>query len=304
MTKVVTSTALAVLAEQGRIDMTAPVEQYVPELVDTAWAGITVQNITDMASGIDCLDSDGYQDDTTCVYQQEEALGIAAATGRELDFLDVVRSMQSRSAQGLQTEYVSVNTNVLGLVIEGVTGKPYHTAIKELIWNPIGAEADALMAISDQGNAYAAGGLHCTFEGCGAFWTRYIRNQNHFHSLSPSMIEKIQSSGLQLTPTAKERLVSVFATDLPSRSGWQWDLIWADGGMYKAGYSGQGLYVDPGRNLVIAWVWNWSKFQRDNKCYASSIQTDRPIRETIMSPLELILERGPNQALAHYFCAL
>lgn len=252
VTKVVTSTALAVLAEQGRIDMTAPVEQYVPELVDTAWAGIIVQNITDMASGIDCLDSDGYQDDTTCVYQQEEALGIAAATGRELDFLDVVRSMQSRSAQGLQTEYVSVNTNVLGLVIEGVTGKPYHTAIKELIWNPIGAEADALMAISDQGNAYAAGGLHARLRDVARFGQIYTQPES-FSLLSPSMIEKIQSAGLQLTPTAKKKLVSVFATDLPSRSGWQWDLIWADGGMYKAGYSGQGLYVDPGRNLVIAW---------------------------------------------------
>jgi len=139
VTKVVTSTALAILSEQGRIDMTAPVEQYVPELADTAWAGITIQNITDMASGIDCLDSDGYQDNSTCVYQQEEALGIAAPTGREFGFLDVVRSMKSKGAQGLQTEYVSVNTNVLGLVIEGATGRPYHTVIEELIWNPVGA---------------------------------------------------------------------------------------------------------------------------------------------------------------------
>lgn len=277
VTKVVTSTALAILAEQGRIDMTAPVEQYVPELADTAWAGITIQNITDMASGINCLDSDGYQDNTTCVYQQEEALGIAADTGRELGFLDVVRSMQAKGAQGLQTEYVSVNTNVLGLVIEGATGRPYHAIIEELIWNPIGAEADALMAISDEGNAYAAGGLHARLRDMARFGQIYTQPES-FSALSSSMIEKIQSSGLELSTTIKERVASVFGSDLPSRSGWQWDLIWPDGGMYKAGYSGQGLYVDPSRNLVIAWFGTGLNF---NETINDMLPVSRQIAQSV-----------------------
>ena len=41
--------------------------------------------------------------------------------------------------------------------------------------------------------------------------------------------------------------------DLPLRASWQWDAVWADGGMYKSGYLGQGLYVDPDRDLVVAW---------------------------------------------------
>lgn len=252
VTKVVTSTAIAILAEQGRIDMATPVEEYVPELAETAWAGIAVQNIADMASGIDCLDSDGYQDKTTCVYQHEESLGIVAATGREIGFLDHLRSMKSKSAPGLETEYVSANTNMLMLVIEAVTDKPYHKVVEELIWNSVGAEADAMMAISREGYAYASGGLHARLRDIARFGQIYSRSDS-FSLLSSSMIEGIQSSGGQLAPLAQDMAGSVFGADVPSRSGWQWDFIWADGGMFKGGYLGQGLYVDPGRKLVIAW---------------------------------------------------
>ena len=70
------------------------------------------------------------------------------------------------------------------------------------------------------------------------------------------MIERIQASGVPLDPSVNERLAErfeAFGADTPVRAGWQWDMIWADGGMYKGGYSGQGLYVDPGRQLVVAW---------------------------------------------------
>ena len=65
VTKVVTSSAVAALASRERIDMGASIQSYLPTLADTAWEGIRVQDIADMASGIDCLDSDGYQEPTS-----------------------------------------------------------------------------------------------------------------------------------------------------------------------------------------------------------------------------------------------
>ncbi len=126
----------------------------------SAWASIAVQDVANMASGIDCLDIDGYQDNTTCIYLHEESLDITAPTGREPDFIEHLRAMQIHAKAGTKTEYVSANTNVLMLVIEAVTGKPYALALQELVWGPIGSEADALMAISQAGYAYASGGLH------------------------------------------------------------------------------------------------------------------------------------------------
>ena len=33
----------------------------------------------------------------------------------------------------------------------------------------------------------------------------------------------------------------------------QWDAVWEDGDMFKGGARGQGLYVSPDRDLVVAW---------------------------------------------------
>lgn len=252
VTKIVTATAVAALAQRERLDMSAPVGRYVTALQGSAWDSIPIQNVADMASGIDCLDSDGYQDNTTCVYATEESLGITAPTGRNLDFIEQLQSMQSHTAPGTKTEYVSANTQVLMLVIEAVTGKPYAHAIQELIWRPIAPEADALMAISEQGYAYAAGGLHARLRDLVRFGQIYTQPRLS-QVLDTNTIQAMTSAGLQLNATALAPMQRVFGDDLPTRSAWQWDLIWADGGHYKAGYLGQGLYVDPAKKLIIAW---------------------------------------------------
>ena len=51
VTKVFVSTVLAILEDQGRIDVNQPVEVYVPELMGTDYEGVSVRQILDMASG-------------------------------------------------------------------------------------------------------------------------------------------------------------------------------------------------------------------------------------------------------------
>jgi hypothetical protein len=36
-------------------------------------------------------------------------------------------------------------------------------------------------------------------------------------------------------------------------NSYQWDVVTTDGDFYKGGVGGQGLYVSPSRDLVIAW---------------------------------------------------
>ncbi|MCU0975712.1 MAG: beta-lactamase family protein [Steroidobacteraceae bacterium] len=252
VTKVVTSTALAALVEDGLVDMDAPIERYLPVLANSDWAGIPVRDVANMASGIDCLDSDGYQDPATCIYTMEESLGITATTGRELDFVEHLRKMRRHRPPGTRHEYVSANTNVLGLVIEAVSGKPYATALQELIWNSIGAESDALVAISGAGYAYASGGLHARLRDVARFGQIYVQPEVS-SVLSGPMIRQIQDGGIALAPEELEGLKEGLGDDLPVRGSWQWDLVWSDGALFKSGYSGQGLYVDPARKLVIAW---------------------------------------------------
>ncbi|MFT4824411.1 MAG: CubicO group peptidase (beta-lactamase class C family) [Halioglobus sp.] len=130
VTKVVTATARAVLHERQMVDMRALVARYVPALAGSAWASIAVQDIANMASGIECLDIDGYHDKATCIYEMEESLGIAGATGREPDSIEHLRAMQIQVKPATEIEYVSANANALMLLVEAVTGKPFALALR------------------------------------------------------------------------------------------------------------------------------------------------------------------------------
>lgn len=255
VSKVLASTALAVLDERGQADMQAPIARYLPALAESAWANIALEDVANMASGIDCLDSDGYQDHSTCIYTLEESLGITAPTGRSPNFIQHLQNMRAHRKPGEKNEYVSANTQVLMLVIEALTGLSYAQALQQLIWNPIGAEADALLAISPAGHAYASGGLNARLRDVARFGQIYAQPRAH-KVLSDNRVAAIATAGVALTPAKLQELRDKdpsLEEDLPVRAGWQWDLIWSDGALYKSGYLGQGLYVDPARELVIAW---------------------------------------------------
>jgi CubicO group peptidase (beta-lactamase class C family) len=44
-----------------------------------------------------------------------------------------------------------------------------------------------------------------------------------------------------------------FPNGPPTSNAWQWDAIWPDGDMLKGGAFGQGLYVSPAKDLVVAY---------------------------------------------------
>src|SRR5690349_7256100 len=53
VTKSFVGTALGILETQGKIDLDKPIEQYLAELSNSAWAGTRVRDIADMASGME-----------------------------------------------------------------------------------------------------------------------------------------------------------------------------------------------------------------------------------------------------------
>jgi CubicO group peptidase (beta-lactamase class C family) len=268
VSKIFAAVAIAALVDQGDIDLEQTVGKYIPQLRDTAWNDSSVRDVANMASGIDCLDEDGYQNNTTCIYRMEEALDITAPAGYGASFLEHLQSMQRRGESGLRYEYVSANTNVLMLLVEAASGEPYATAIRELIWDRLGPEADALIAISDEGHAYASGGMLLRLRDLARFGELFGR-PNDFGVFDVDRVREMRDSGPLLHSELKAELANTFGADLPIRAGWQWDSIWADGGMFKSGYLGQGLYVDPDRQLVIAWFGTGLDFNEQTNDMAS-----------------------------------
>ncbi|MEP1554705.1 MAG: serine hydrolase domain-containing protein [Paraglaciecola sp.] len=255
VSKVFTATALAKLEEMGKVDMQAPIKTYLPEFANTAWGDIVLQDVIDMTSGIDCRDSDGYQNTEGCIYRAEEALGVVAPVRKDLSTsVAVLKSMTAHRKPGEETEYTSSNTNISGLVVEAITQKPLARAIAELLWMPMGAEADGLMVINRYGEPYAAGGLSARLADIARFGLMFLDNNQGWGQVSTQHRNFLKNKHRPLFSESRlAELNSLFDGDVPLHSRWQWDLIWQDGDMFKSGYSGQGIYISPNHEWVMVW---------------------------------------------------
>ncbi|MFK8906879.1 serine hydrolase domain-containing protein [Streptomyces sp. YS-3] len=123
--KVYTATLIMQLAESGALDLDAPVVDVLPEFSVSdpdATRAITTCQLLSHTGGLTCdftYDS-GRGDDCLATY-------VEAAKGVALD-----------CPPGTAISYSSVGYNVLGRIIEVVTGKVWDQALKDLLLTPLG----------------------------------------------------------------------------------------------------------------------------------------------------------------------
>lgn len=253
VSKVFASTALAALERQGKVNMATPVENYVPDLKGTAWAGTSLRDVANMASGINCLDSEGYQNVQACIYKLEESIDLLQRKNPKISTIDHLASMTRHRPAGTKNEYASADTFVIGMVIENITGTPFWIALQDLLWGPMGAESDGLITVSANGVAMFHGGLSLRLRDVARFGQIFTPS-GKLDTVGDDHLADLRSEkGIVLAKDNLMYMSSIFGDDLPTHAAWQWDMIWQDGVMSKGGYSGQGILVDPERDLVIAW---------------------------------------------------
>jgi CubicO group peptidase (beta-lactamase class C family) len=276
------STLIGILADRGRLDVSQPVDDYLPELRGSGWAGVPVLDVLDMASGIDCRQTiEGvYTDPATCYYQYEAALGWLPPTAETSDDVHAyVAALGSLRPAGEAFDYTSVNTFVLRWLVERISGKPYATLIEEEIWQPMGAESDALIVAPIDGIPVAASGISSTLRDLARFGLLFTPTGRILSDpvVSDELLEQIQRGGRpEIYNAAREegdeRLID---GEPPYANSYQWDWVMADGDFYKGGYGGQGLYVSPARDLVVAFFGTLDSDGNSNELSAVARQLAR-----------------------------
>ncbi|WP_194918637.1 serine hydrolase domain-containing protein [Catenulispora rubra] len=134
VTKSFTATALLHLVADGRVDLEATVRTYVPELKladESHAARVTVRNLLDHTGGLEwnLVDSD-------------HGDGSLAAFVAKLEALPLI------AEPGARASYSQAGYNLLGRVIEKVTGQPYEQAVAELVLTPLGL-SDTVFDLDD-----------------------------------------------------------------------------------------------------------------------------------------------------------
>lgn len=256
VTKVLPATLVAILEHRGLVDATQPVERYVPALKGSDFEGVTVRNVLDMASGVDCPDGD-YSDRSTCYYQFEATLGDAVRSEKTpddpytmLSTLNVGRWAE----QGKGFDYSGTNTFVTGWLVEEVTGMPFQDALSREVWTRIGAEADASIYANRYGIPLTSGGLLARPRDMARFGLLFTPSHT---KVSSERIVPEEHVELLLHGGRPELLENARYGGRPpgvKHNVYQWDLVFTNNDIYKGGWAGQGLLVNPERDVVAVWV--------------------------------------------------
>lgn len=123
-TKSMTAVAILQLAEQGKIDLDADVQTYVPYFPRKKWP-VTVRQLLGHLGGIS-----HYQN-----YDMEGHIKEHKDTRESLEIFD---DFDLIAEPGTQYNYSSYGYNLLGAVIEGAAKQSYGDFLKENVWNPLG----------------------------------------------------------------------------------------------------------------------------------------------------------------------
>ncbi len=278
VTKVLVSTVLAILEDRGLVDVAKPVEVYVPELKGSDFEGISVRDVLDMASGVDCPDGD-YFDRQSCYMRFEASLGDAVrdATSPDNPYDYLANLKVGRWAEpGTGYDYSGTNTFVLGWVVEKVTGMPFQDALTREVWSRIGAEGDASIYAARRGVPLTSGGLLARVRDVARFGLLFTPGYNIVSEeriVSKQHVELLKNGGRpELLRNAR------WGGEMPKdvkHNVYQWDRVFTNHDIFKGGWAGQGLLVNPDRDLVAAWV-GYSKDDEN-----SEVQPLAPLRQVL-----------------------
>lgn len=158
MAKSVTSLLIGKAVSLGLIaSLDDPAEKYAKDLAGSPYGATTVRQLLRMSSGLTFTEHYDGKDD---ISRFSRATSGAPGGGKPVDVLRAITNRHSPA--GEKFVYASAETDVLGRVLAGATGKNMAVLTTEWLWQPMGAEHDAFWRISVDGQEQAYGAFNAS----------------------------------------------------------------------------------------------------------------------------------------------
>lgn len=259
-TKTMVGLVVAMLAEEGKVDPSRSVTDYVALLKGTDWDRIPVIDLLNHTTAIDNEETGAaILDPKSVVVRFFSAMFGSAnpSTGRVEDWIDVVRDMKGLKDErpGERFRYSSVNTAVLTRLVEEVERLPWAAVFEKRVWSRVGARLSAAFMLAPDGTAAAFGMASTTLEDFaryGMLFTPSWRKTAYERVVSPEVLKRIQNGRNPRSFAGSEKAQGAPAVfnEAPQGQTHQFDFSFEGGALYKGGNLGQALYVDPARDFV------------------------------------------------------
>jgi hypothetical protein len=238
MSKSITSILLGCALQEGRIkSLDDPITRYLPELQDGGYAGVTIRHILQMASGVDYPERYDFGNPGIAARNHELAL-----VQNVVRFADAARTIERKHPPGTVWEYKTLDTAVLGWLIERVSGGSTLAAYAaQRLWEPLGAEADGfyiLDGVPGTGREFSGAGFNATLRD----WAR----------VGLMMLNGGQANGRQIVPRDWVRESTRRSAPGEAPYAYQWWTVPGSPQAFQAtGLQGQFVYVDPATRTIV-----------------------------------------------------
>ena len=268
MSKSLASAALGILVEQGKIDIKKSPAHYIPELKNSGFERVTIQNLLDMATSIDFKET--YTDMTSdFALKYAVAMNMGWLPGARdaqpetteiygvHDFLSKYVKPNTELEPGTDFDYNSSNADVIGWLISRVSGQPYEQFISEQIWSKLGMEHDAYFTVDRAFMPVVTGGMNSTLRDAARF-ALMIRDEGRVKNK-----QLIPSTWINSALNIDEQLKShMTANPKYGEESWEayhnmWWILDSEKGEFCAtGIHGQVIYINRSKNTVMVWFSN------------------------------------------------
>jgi CubicO group peptidase (beta-lactamase class C family) len=249
VTKPMTAVAILQLVEQGKVDLDAPVQTYVPYFPVKAFP-VTVRQLLGHLGGIDAYRDSKVEQH----FKEHKDTRQSIAVFEQFDLI---------AEPGTRFRYTSYGYNLLGAVIEGASGESYGGYMRRHVWGPLGMDATVL----DDPDAVIAHRVR-GYRLAGKEWknSEFVDISSRFsaggtRASVPDMLAfgRGVHTGKILSAASVAAMVQPMATRAGrlTNYGMGWELF-PTGGRYAIAHSGQQpetvtyLYSFPSRKLTIA----------------------------------------------------
>jgi CubicO group peptidase (beta-lactamase class C family) len=241
MAKTITSLLVGIALEQGKIaSLDDRADKYVPQLKGTGYDGVTILQILQMRSGVDYEERYDFGDNPSFAGRLHEQ----AIVLNKMRFAAGALETKRANDPGSTFNYSTLDTMVLGWVLEAATGEKLEDFTRANLWGPLGAEADAFwIADGPPGNGRALNGMG---------YNAVLRD---FGRLGLLMLHDGMRGDTRVLPEGwMTEATRMLPTGNPERPGYGlqiWQVDYEPGAYAAVGLAGQFIYVHPRTDTVI-----------------------------------------------------
>jgi CubicO group peptidase (beta-lactamase class C family) len=262
--KSITSTLVGAALRDGSIrSMDDKVSDYIPEMKGSAYDDVSLRQLLTMTSGVRWNEDYGDPNSDVARFNNHKPEdGVDA-------LVSYMRRLPRDVPAGTRWNYSTGETNLVGILLGQATKKPLATYLSEKIWIPAGMEQEATWLLSKTGNEISG----CCVQAATRDFARF----------GLFVLGGARIGGQSIVPDGWLAEATSKRTDIgqPGRGyGYQW-WTYDDGSFSARGIFGQGIFIDPKRNLVIASNADWGGGARDREASAARENFYRAVQKAV-----------------------